>query len=82
MAAQDKAALEGEEEVLADRLDMLEAATVDSLGDSQRRRTRMGRLGGDDLALENAELLGRAVERVSLRHDPPRARRPGRGEAR
>ena len=50
VAAQHEAALEAQEQVLADRLDRLEPATVEPLGDEHRGRARVRRLDRDALA--------------------------------
>ena len=68
MAPHDGAVLEREQEVLADRLDALEAVAVDSLGDPEKRRARMRRVGPDDVALQHAEALRGAMDCVSLGH--------------
>jgi hypothetical protein len=52
VTADDEPALERQQEILAARLDALEALPVDSLGDSEEHRPRMSRLGFDHLALE------------------------------
>ncbi len=68
MAPHDGAVLEREQEVLADRLDALEAVAVDSLGDTEKRRTRMRRVGPHHLSLQHAETLRGAMDCVSLGH--------------
>jgi hypothetical protein len=68
VAAKDDPALEGEEQVLADGLDPLEAAAVDPLRNSESCCPRMRRLGSDHVSFENAEPLGGAVKRISLGH--------------
>jgi len=65
VAAKDEAAFEVEQEVLADRLHALEAEAVELVGQPKDGRAGMRRLDSDDLALENAEALGRAVEGVA-----------------
>jgi hypothetical protein len=72
VAAQDESALESEQEVLAHRLDALESPSVEPLGEPQHGRARVRRLDGDDLSLEHAKALGRAMEGVALRHAEPR----------
>ena len=68
VAADDEAALEREEEVLADRLDAFEAQAVYRGGDPGEKRARMRRLGLDDVADERLEPRGGAVERIALGH--------------
>ena len=70
VAAQDQAALEAQEQVLADRLDRLQPAAVESLGRERRGRARMRRLDRDALADQHLQPSRRAVERVSLGHFP------------
>jgi hypothetical protein len=68
MAPHDGAVLEREQEVLADRLDALEAVAVDSLGDPEKRRARMRRVGPYHVSLQHAEALRGAMDCVSLGH--------------
>ncbi|HEX2485117.1 MAG TPA: hypothetical protein VHQ66_07450 [Myxococcota bacterium] len=68
VAAQDDAALEGEQEVFPDRLDVLEPPAVDPFGHAENGCARMGRLGADHVPFEDAETIRRAVESVSFRH--------------
>ena len=68
VAAQRDAALEAEEEVLADRVDGLEALSVETLGDVLHGRARVRRLDGDLLPDEHLQPAGGTVERVSLGH--------------
>jgi hypothetical protein len=49
MAAEDDAALEVEQEVLADGLDTLQDAAVDGAGDARRLPARVRALGLDPL---------------------------------
>jgi len=51
VAPHDGAILEREQEVLADRLYALEAAAVDSLGNAEKRRARMRRVGAHHVSL-------------------------------
>ena len=69
MAAHDDAAVEAEEEVLADRLDALEHAPVDLPRDAGHLRARMRRLDLEPLADEHLEPLRGAHERVAFGHD-------------
>ena len=68
VAAQDQAALEAQEQVLADRLDRLEPAAVEPLGRERRGCARVRRLDRDALADQHLQPSRRAVERVSLGH--------------
>jgi hypothetical protein len=74
MTPHDEASVEGKQEVLADRLDPLERAAVDALGDPERGRPRVRRLGRDDLSFEGAEPLGRAMEAIPFGHASARTR--------
>jgi hypothetical protein len=65
------AALEREEQVLADRLDAFEALPVEPLGDPAPRRARVRRLDLDRLAYERLEALRRSMKAVTLGHDRP-----------
>src|SRR5262245_48802181 len=69
MAPEDEAALECEEEVLADGLDPLEAPAIKQLDEPESRGARMRRLDPDDLARKPPDALGRATEAVALGHD-------------
>jgi hypothetical protein len=75
VAAHDDVPLEGEEEVLADRVDRLENAAVDPLGDVLHRGARVRRLGLDPLADEHLEPLRGACECVPLWHSSKHALR-------
>src|SRR6059058_5862311 len=75
MAPQDDAALEAEEEVLADRLDRLERPAVQPLRKSLQRRAGVGRLDLEPLADERLEPARRSVKRIALRHAPERSLR-------
>ena len=66
--AEDDAALEAQDEVLADRLDRLEPPPVEPLGDPLGLRPRVRRLDLEPLADEQLEPRRGAVERVALRH--------------
>ena len=68
MRAQHDAALEAEHEVLADRLDRLEPAAVEPLGNARRLRARMRRLDLQPLPDEHLEPPRGPVERVALGH--------------
>jgi hypothetical protein len=68
VAAKHQASFEIEQEVLPDGTDALEPAAVQPLCELQRRRPRMGRLDGDDVALESAEAIGSPMEGVALGH--------------
>jgi hypothetical protein len=68
MAPHDGAVLEREQEVLADRLDALEAVAVDSLRDPEKRRARMRRVGPHNVSLQHAEALRGAMDCVPLGH--------------
>src|SRR5262249_8419948 len=65
MRAHDDAAREPEAQVLADRLDGLEGATVDRLGGPRRAAAWVGRLGGDALTDERLQPTRRTVQRVA-----------------
>ena len=68
MAAEDDAAGEAEQDVLADRLDRLEAPPVEALDEAERRRARVRRLHLDGLAAERLEASCGSVQAVSLWH--------------
>ena len=68
MAAQRHAALEAEEEVLADGVHGLEAPAVEPLGDVLHRRPRVRRLDHELLADEHLQPPRGAAERIALRH--------------
>jgi hypothetical protein len=68
MVAQDEAALEAEQEVLAERLDGLEHARVEALGDRERARTRVARLDLDPIAHEHLEAQRRTVQGIAFGH--------------
>jgi hypothetical protein len=68
MAPHDGAVLEREQDVFANRLYVLEAAAVDSLGDAEKRRARMRRVGAHDVSLQHAKALRGAMDCVSLGH--------------
>ena len=68
VAPQDTAALEGQEEILALRLDRLQEFSVEAFRDPLDRRARMRRLDLDALADERLERPRGAVERVPLGH--------------
>jgi hypothetical protein len=68
MTADDEAAFERQEQILAARLDAFETPAVDALGDSEHGGTWMGRLGLDDQTLQHLEPLGGAVQAVTLGH--------------
>jgi hypothetical protein len=72
--AQHDAALEPQDQVLADRLDRLEATAVELPRDVLGLRARMRRLDLDALSDENLEATRRAVERVPFRHGASLAR--------
>src|ERR1700760_498697 len=68
MAAQDEAAVEVEQEVLADCFHPLEPTAVEPPGEPLPRGARMRRLDLDALADQNLQPTGRAMERISFRH--------------
>jgi hypothetical protein len=70
VASEDEPALEGEEKVLAHRLDRLEPQAVDRLGDAEDTRAAVVRLRVDDVADERLEPRRRTMESVPLGHDP------------
>jgi hypothetical protein len=53
MTPDDEPALERQQQILAARLDALEALPVDPLGNSEQNRPRVWRFGFDHLALEH-----------------------------
>ena len=65
MAAEHVTALEPEQQVLAARLDRLEEAAVQALGDSGRARPRIRRLDGHALADERLKTAGGAVQGIA-----------------
>ena len=69
VAADDEPALEAEQQVLADRLDRLEHAAVDTRRDLRRLGARVRRLDLEPLADERLQPQRRTVERVALGHD-------------
>jgi hypothetical protein len=73
MATEDDAALEAQEEVLADGVHGFEAASVDDPGDAGREASRVRALGLDTLSDENLEALRDAMDRVAFGHGTTRA---------
>jgi hypothetical protein len=71
VTAEHKAAFEGEQQVLADRLDSEQAAAVEPLGHLSRGGTRMRRLDLDAVSDERLEPARGPVERVPLWHLTP-----------
>jgi signal transduction histidine kinase/HAMP domain-containing protein len=69
VAAEHEVALEAEEQVLPDRLDGFEAASVKSVGEQPSARPGMRRLHLELLSDEDLQTGGGAVERVAFRHD-------------
>jgi signal transduction histidine kinase len=70
VAAEGHSALEAQQEVLADRIDTLEPASVEARGEVQGGGARVGRLDLDPLADERLEPAGGAMDAVSLGHVP------------
>ena len=68
VAAQDNAALEPQQQILADSLDALELEAVQSLRDPGDGRPRMRRLGLDALPDQRLQPLGGSAERIALGH--------------
>ena len=68
MTADDDAALEAQQEVLANRFDGLEPQPVHAVGDARDGRPRVRRLGLDALPDQRLETAGRAVQRIALGH--------------
>ena len=68
MRAEHDPALEAKQQVLADRLDRLEHAPVDALGDALRLRARVRRLRLDALADERLQPSRRPVKGIALGH--------------
>jgi hypothetical protein len=68
VAADDDAAVEVQEQVLANGLDALEHPPVDGSGDSGHTAARIRALGTQALACKNLQAFGDAVERVTLGH--------------
>jgi hypothetical protein len=68
MAAEDEAALEVQQQVLADRLDSLEHAAVEPLREPLDLGLRVRRLDLDSRADEDLQALRRAVDRIALGH--------------
>ena len=66
----DEPALEAQEQVLADRLDELDAAAGEALGPAVAAEARVRRLDrvGDVAGEHGADAQRRVVERVALRH--------------
>ena len=69
MAPHDEAAVEVEQEVLADRLDTFEHTPVDLPRNAGQLRARVRRLDLEPLADEHLEPLRSAHERVAFGHD-------------
>ena len=65
MTADDDAALEAQQEVLANRFDGLEPQPVHAVGDARDGRPRVRRLGLDALPDQRLETAGRAVQRIA-----------------
>lgn len=70
MAPKDEAALEPEHEVLAERLDTLEAPPVQLLGHARRGSAWMGCLDLDGLPDERLQPTGRSVQSIAFGHAP------------
>src|SRR2546426_9731764 len=68
MRAEDDAAIEPEQQVLADRLARFEGAAVEALCDAFSPGPRMRRLRLDTLPDQRLQAPGRPVESVALRH--------------
>ena len=68
MAPEDEPALPLEQEVLPDRADGLEPASVEPLRDPEGPRAAVTRLDRERLTDEGREARGGAVERISLGH--------------
>ena len=68
MAAEDEAALEAQQEVLADRLHPVEPPAVEPLREPFHSGARMRSLDLDALADENLQPLGRPMQRISFGH--------------
>ena len=73
MAPEHDAALEPQEQMLADRLHPLEHAAVDDATYPRRGTLRMRAFRLDPLADERLQPRGRAMQRVSLRHQASNA---------
>jgi hypothetical protein len=68
MAPHHDIAVEGQEEVLSDRLDSLERSPIDGARDTGRSSSRVRTLGADARADEHPQAASDAMERVALRH--------------
>ncbi len=68
VAAEDEAALEAEQEVLAARLDGFEDVPVEPLGDGKRTRPRVEGLDLDPVAHEHLETKRRSVQGIAFGH--------------
>jgi hypothetical protein len=68
MAAQDEAAVEVEQDVLADRFHPLEPTAVEPRSETFHRGARMRRLDLDALTHQDLQPAGRAVEGISFGH--------------
>jgi MerR family transcriptional regulator, light-induced transcriptional regulator len=79
MRAQDDAALEAQDEVLAVRVHRLERPSVDPLRDALGLRAWMRRFGGDPLPDKHLQAPRCQVERIPLGHV---SQRSGRGHSR
>ncbi len=82
VGSNDDASLEAQHEVLPDRLDLLEASSVDGPRHARDLPARVRALGLDALADEHLQPAGDPVEGISLWHRlscrAPRRARPGR----
>ena len=70
VAAQHEPALEAKQEVLADRLDVLQAATVETRRELLHRGARVRRLDLELLSHEDLQAPGSAVKGVPFGHAP------------
>ncbi len=68
MTAQDEAAVEVEQEVLAHRFHPLEPAAVEPRSEPFHRGARMRGLDLDALADEDLQPTGRPMQRIAFRH--------------
>ena len=68
MAAQNEPVLEAEDQILADRLDREQLATVEPVGNSREAGPRMRRLDVELLAHEHLQVACRAMKGVAFGH--------------
>lgn len=81
MAANDDRAVEAQEEVLTDRLDVLEHPSVDDTRHAGREPAWMWAFGRDATAYKHLQTGGSTMKRISFRHMAQGARKASRSGA-